>query len=91
MLWTDEWYEYKKPLNADDLKVLITIDEKTYDPKTGQGTGMGDHPMAWYHNYDGGRAFYTGLGHIGLVYSDQSFLDHLYGGIYWAATGKGLK
>jgi type 1 glutamine amidotransferase len=92
LLWTDEWYEYKKPYNADDLKILITLDEKTYDPKTNQGTGMGaEHPMAWYHNYDGGRAFYTGLGHIGLVYSDQSFLDHLYGGIYWAATGKGLK
>jgi len=92
MLWTDEWYEYQKPYKSDDLKFLITLDEKTYDPKTNKGTGMGaTHPMAWYHNYDGGRAFYTGLGHIGLVYSDQSFLDHLYGGIYWAATGKGIK
>lgn len=92
MLWTDEWYEYRKPYNADDLKILITLDEKSYTPKTSQGTGMGaEHPMAWYHNYDGGRAFYTGLGHIGLVYSDQSFLDLLYGGIYWAATGKGIK
>lgn len=92
MLWTDEWYEYRKPYKSNDLKFLITIDEKTYDPKTNQSAGMGaEHPIAWYHNYDGGRAFYTGLGHIGLVYSDQSFLDHLYGGIYWAATGKGVK
>jgi uncharacterized protein len=30
------------------------------------------------------------LGHIPLVYADQTFLDHVYGGIYWAATGKGL-
>src|SRR5215217_283462 len=45
LLWTDEWYEYKKPYNADDLKILITIDEKSYDPKTNQGTGMGaEHP-----------------------------------------------
>jgi type 1 glutamine amidotransferase len=92
MIWTDEWYEYQKPYKSNDLKMLITLDEKTYDPKTSKGTGMGaEHPMAWYHNYDGGRAFYTGLGHIGLVYSDQSFLDHLYGGIFWAATGKGIK
>ena len=92
MLWTDEWYEYQKPYKSTDLKFLITLDEKTYNPKTNKGAGMGDvHPMAWYHTYDGGRAFYTGLGHIGLVYSDQSFLDHLYGGIYWAATGKGIK
>lgn len=92
MLWTDEWYEYQKPYKSNDLKFLITLDEKTYSAKTSKGNGMGDiHPIAWYHPYDGGRAFYTGLGHIGLVYSDQSFLDHLYGGIYWAATGKGVK
>jgi type 1 glutamine amidotransferase len=92
MLWTDEWYEYQKPYKSNDLKFLIMLDEKTYNPKSSKGTGMGtEHPIAWYHNYDGGRAFYTGLGHIGLVYSDQSFLDHLYGGIYWAATGKGVK
>jgi type 1 glutamine amidotransferase len=92
MLWTDEWYEYQKPYKSNNLKFLIMLDEKTYDPKSSKGTGMGkEHPISWYHNYDGGRAFYTGLGHIGLVYSDQSFLDHLYGGIYWAATGKGVK
>ena len=95
LLWTDEWYEYSTPYKSNDLNFLITIDEKSYEPyaKWGpkEGKGMGDfHPLSWYHNYDGGRAFYTGLGHIGLVYADQSFLDHLYGGIYWAATGKGL-
>lgn len=93
-LWTDEWYQYGDR-KADDLKILITVDEKTYDPyaKWGdnEGKGMGAvHPISWYHNYDGGRAFYTGLGHIPLTFSDQTFLDHIYGGIYWAATGKGL-
>jgi type 1 glutamine amidotransferase len=93
-LWTDEWYQYGDR-KADDLKVLVTVDEKTYDPyaKWGdnEGKGMGAvHPISWYHNYDGGRAFYTGLGHIPLTYSDQTFQDHIYGGIYWAATGKGL-
>ncbi len=94
LLWTDEWYDFKEIL-AKDLNYLIKIDEKSYNPYAKWGNteskGMGDfHPIAWYHNYDGGRAFYTGLGHIGLVYSDPLFLDHLYGGIYWAATGKGL-
>jgi type 1 glutamine amidotransferase len=93
-LWTDEWYQYGER-KSDDLKVLITVDEKSYDPyaKWGdnEGKGMGAfHPNSWYHNYDGGRAFYTGLGHIPLTFSDQTFLDHIYGGIYWAATGKGL-
>ena len=93
LLWTDEWYEFG-PKKADDLHYLISVDEKTYNPavKWGpkEGKGMGFHPISWYHNYDGGRSFYTALGHIPLCYSDQTFLDHLYGGIYWAATGKGL-
>lgn len=95
-IWTDEWYQYRQPALEKDLHYLISVDEKTYDPsRMGRDgamiNGMGDfHPIAWYHNYDGGRAFYTGLGHIDNVYKDQAFLDHLYGGIYWAATGKGL-
>jgi uncharacterized protein len=94
LLWTDEWYEFKTPANAADLKILVSVDEKSYDPKAkwgdNEGKGMGMHPISWYHNYDGGRAFYTALGHIPAIYSDQTFLDHVYGGIYWAATGKGL-
>ena len=54
---TDEFYSYKK-LNPD-VKVLMTIDESTYKV----GVKMDYHPMTWYHEYDGGRAFYTALGH----------------------------
>ena len=94
LLWTDEWYEFGER-KADDLHFLVSVDEKSYNPAakwgTNEGKGMGNfHPISWYHNYDGGRAFYTALGHIPLAWSDQTFLDHLYGGIYWAATGKGL-
>ncbi len=95
LLWTDEWYEFTTPAKSTDLKFLVSVDEKSYDPKAkwgdNEGKGMGSfHPISWYHNYDGGRAFYTALGHIPLTFSDQTFLDHIYGGIYWAATGKGL-
>jgi uncharacterized protein len=95
LLWTDEWYEFSTPAKSTDLKFLLSVDEKSYDPKmkwgANEGKGMGAfHPISWYHPYDGGRAFYTALGHIPLTYSDQTFLDHIYGGIYWAATGKGL-
>ena len=94
LLWTDEWYEFSTPAKSTDLKFLVSVDENSYDPKakwgTNEGKGMGFHPISWYHKYDGGRAFYTALGHIPLVYSDQTYLDHVYGGIYWAATGKGL-
>ncbi len=94
LLWTDEFYEFG-PRKADDLHFLISVDEKTYAPyaKWGdnEGKGMGVfHPISWYHKYEGGRSFYTALGHIPLTYSDPIFLDHLYGGIYWAATGNGM-
>lgn len=90
-LFTEEWYEFDAP-RSDALKYLLTVDEKTYRPAADwgpkKGKGMGDfHPVSWYQNYDGGRAFYTALGHLPATYSDAHFRHHLYGGIYWAATG----
>src|SRR5213594_888911 len=53
----DEFYNFKSI--APDIHVLIDIDEKSYEGRTN-----GDrHPMSWYHTFDGGRAFYTNLGH----------------------------
>lgn len=94
-LWTDEWYEFG-PERIKGLNYILAVDETTFDPKADwgrvSGTGMGKfHPIAWYHYYDGGRAFYTGLGHMPSTFSDKIFLEHIYGGIYWAATGKGIK
>src|SRR5690625_6634055 len=45
---------------------------------------MGDHPVAWYHEFDGGRSFYTGLRHTKESYSDELFLQHLLAGIEYA-------
>jgi type 1 glutamine amidotransferase len=81
-VWTrrDEWYDFRAP-PAPEAKILITIDEKSYS-----GGQMGDvHPMVWYRTYDGGRAFYTELGHTHESYKEQAFLDHLAGAILWAA------
>jgi type 1 glutamine amidotransferase len=93
--WTDEWYEFQEEEFSKNLNVLLTLDENTYAPyaKWGdnEGKGMGYHPIAWYQYFDGGRSFYTGLGHVPAVYKDSWFLKHLYGGIYWAATGKGIE
>ncbi len=93
-LWTDEWYEFG-PEKVPDLHTILSIDESSYDPKVEwphrnkKGIGMGKlHPVAWYHNYDGGRSFYTALGHMPAVFNDPVFLNHLYSGIFWAATGK---
>lgn len=94
-MWTDEWYEFQKEEYSDDLKVLLTLDESSYEPyaKWGDkvGKGMGYHPISWYQECHGGRSFYTALGHIPAIYQDTWFLHHVYGGIYWAATGNGIK
>jgi cytochrome c len=75
---TDEFYSFKKL--SKDVHVLMTIDEKTYHG----GTNGDNHPMAWRHEYDGGRAFYTNLGHTPASYSEQPYLAHLLGGIQYA-------
>lgn len=94
-IFTEEWYEFDAP-RSDDLHYLLSVDEKTYRPKTDwgskKGEGMGDfHPVSWYHNYDGGRAFYTALGHMPATYDDPHFRHHIFGGIYWAATGNSFE
>ncbi len=75
---TDELYNYKN-INPD-VNVLMVLDESTY-----QGGTNGDfHPIAWYHDFDGGRAFYTGAGHTDESYQEELFLKHLWGGIQYA-------
>jgi len=77
-LHTDEWYNFKS-FNKD-VNVLVKIDESSY-----QGGKMNnDHPIVWYHRFDGGRVFYTGLGHTPEAYVDPLFLKQLLAGIKWA-------
>jgi type 1 glutamine amidotransferase len=93
-LFTDEWYTFG-PEKVNDLHYVLAVDESSYNPKVEwkasnkKSDGMGSlHPVSWYHNYDGGRSFYTALSHLPAIFSNSAFLDHLYGGIFWAATGK---
>ena len=75
--WTikDEFYDFKNFNKA--VNVLVKIDEKTYkDGKMGD-----DHPMSWYHDYDGGKAFYTNFGHPNETFAEPVFLNHLLGGL----------
>ncbi|MBM1106791.1 ThuA domain-containing protein [Aurantibacter crassamenti] len=106
LLFTDEWYEFSED-KVSGLHNLILIDENSYDAKVTWknrdldkngnrtidrvGEGMAVHPISWYHEFDGGRSFYTALGHINNVYKNNWFREHLYGGIYYAATGKGIE
>jgi len=92
--WTreEEWYNFRTNPRSM-VHVLLSVDEKTYNPRgysvqPGGSEPMGDHPISWCHRYDGGRAFYTALGHKGQYWSEPLLLSHVLGGIEMAA-GRG--
>ena len=68
-------------IRARKSHVLATLDESTYSG----GTMGADHPISWCRFFDGGRSWYTAMGHTSESYSDPRFLQHLLGGIQFAA------
>jgi type 1 glutamine amidotransferase len=76
---TDEWYNFQTNPRAN-VHVLARLDESTYS-----GGNMGDHPIAWCQNYQGGRSWYTAGGHTEQTYAEPGFRAHLLGGIRYAA------
>lgn len=79
---TDEWYDFRDI--QPQLNLLLTIDETSYE-----GASTGDpHPMSWDRLFDGGRSFYTALGHTAESYTEPLFLQHLLGGIEYATGAR---
>ena len=72
---SDEWYNFRE-INPD-IEVLINLDEDSYEG----GTNGEFHPIAWFHEYEGGRVFYTGGGHTSSSFDEPDFQQHLLGGI----------
>jgi type 1 glutamine amidotransferase len=79
----DEWYNFKA--RPENVNVLLRIDTTTL-----KGGTMGeDHPIAWYHEFEGGRSWYTAGGHTIESYAGPDFRRHLIQGILWAAGAIG--
>src|SRR6266545_1860368 len=74
----DEFYNFKSI--DPSIHVLVEIDETSYEG----GTNGDHHPMSWYHDFDGGRAWYTNMGHTEATYTEPLFLQHLLGGLRYA-------
>ncbi|MFE4976779.1 ThuA domain-containing protein [Kitasatospora sp. NPDC056651] len=78
---SDEWYNFRTdPRNT--VHVLASLDESSYDPGPDR---MGDHPITWCQRVQGGRSWYTGMGHGEEAYADPAFRAMLLGGIRVAA------
>ncbi|WP_299064215.1 ThuA domain-containing protein [uncultured Polaribacter sp.] len=87
VVFKDEWYNFLKPV-AKHVNVLALLDESSYK---GKKMNTKNHPITWHHHYDGGRVFYTGLGHTKDSYLDIRFQKMIKGGILWAANLQQIK
>jgi PKD repeat protein len=89
----DEWYNYQSPVNPSpggggtdyspraNVHVLATVDESTYAEDDGSDGVNDDHPISWCHRYDGGRSWYTGMGHTEASFAEANYLKHILGGL----------
>ncbi|WP_258848499.1 ThuA domain-containing protein [Polaribacter sp. WD7] len=76
----DEWYNFTKDV-LPRVNVLLTLDDTSYEGKKKDKS----HPISWYHYYEGGRVFYTGMGHTNEIYANPDFIKHVKNGVEWAA------
>ncbi|HAK79458.1 MAG TPA: cytochrome C [Runella sp.] len=82
---TDEFYAFKDI--SPKINVVLKIDEKSYIG----GKNGDNHPMSWYQEFEGGRSFYTAMGHTDETYAEPLFLNHVWAGIQYAAGGDAPK
>ncbi|QAY77551.1 ThuA domain-containing protein [Sphingosinicella sp. BN140058] len=77
----DEWYYF------DDFdvtaKLLVTL-----DPATIGEADVNPNPVSWRKEFEGGRVFYTAMGHTNESFSDPNVLRHLTAGLRWALRTK---
>ncbi|MCP9236188.1 ThuA domain-containing protein [Lewinella sp. JB7] len=78
---TDEFYSFRNI--SPRINAVLELDDSSYIG----GENPDYHPMAWYQEFDGGRSFYTALGHTNEAYTDSTFLQHLWAGIDYASGG----
>jgi type 1 glutamine amidotransferase len=71
---SDEWYYFRR-LNPN-VRVLVE-----HDPgPNGEG---GVRPLSWAHEFEGGRVFYTAMGHSAENYQEAYLMRHIGGGLRW--------
>lgn len=78
----DECYFFKE--YNPDIHVLMVHDLAPLDDKD-KPTYYGgtSSPSVWCHEFDGGRQWYTSLGHDAPIYETKEFQQHIMGGITW--------
>ena len=78
---TDEWYYF------DDFDPASTV-LITLDPASIGEADVNPNLVAWTREVDGGRVFYTALGHTTQSYSEGFFLRHVANGLDWVLAAR---
>ena len=73
-------YSHEKP---EEERTPDSVYEDCSDHSHGD-----DHPLAWFHEFENGRSFYTSLGHNAANWAadDEWLLEHIAGGMEWAGN-----
>ena len=88
---TEEWYSFDKSPRGKGYGILVTVDEKTYNPEGmfGKNLRMGDHPMVWWHCTGKGRVLYSAFGHRAEAYAEPEYRTLLTNAVIWAVHQQG--
>ena len=79
----EEWYTYDQSPRPN-VRVLASIDEKTYTPAT--DIKMGDHPVIWTNERVKARNIYIFMGHHPELFQNPAFAQIFKNSIFWAAS-----
>ena len=86
----DEWYSFEQSARSKGARILVSLDESTYEPRLrmfwmDRDLSMGeDHPLVWSHCVGRGRAIYSALGHLGEAYAEPNHVQFLEEAAAWA-------
>ncbi len=90
--YSADWHNHTRSVTGmEGVQVLLRVDESTYEPvrdyflKQGAQPMGDDHPVSWVRKYDGGRFFYTELGHDLRSLDTEFGRMHILEAIKWAA------
>ena len=83
---TDEIHVFSGRPEETPMTMLIAVDETTLPPAYGEEFKVGYHPVAWAHDLEGGRVFYSCLGHAAETYDDPQYVDLIARAIEWTAS-----
>jgi type 1 glutamine amidotransferase len=75
-----EWYFWNYHQSFGEAQVIATAEVKQNQP------GLPEHyPITWSHEYQGGRVWYTNMGHYAENFRQKEFVQHLLDGIEWVS------